>query len=562
MLLSAISEFIGNEAINFQANSRLGKDLENCFQKAFIYRDTLNYGAMMSEDDRRNFRVKKVIEYVDKVMASELIKICKQDANLDVIKVDTTYWGNCPVYTAAMERIVIDRTFSGVTKEASNGKYFSDKELSDNKKYLDDICRLAETFDPVTGTLNGKVASNEPLLEFVSIIYIDPYLFLWPDFAPKGIEPATAEELAAVMLHEIGHSIGQIENISKLYFFRQRSDNVALTLCDSLKTTGDAKKIIKETSIAFRDVANSAIKKSAALSSDSQRCIQKAFSSLTTTVNNISEFAESLEDDKDISSPSMLSTAGQLLAFVLKTIIKVLFFCVFLNIAFVIFFGLKELIENVRFHNFNDANIHSLSGKNSDTTISYRQTRADERSADEFTVRQGYGPQLVSALNKFVRAQTATVGGKDNAIGNSILMNSSTFAAATVLIGDFIQNTSLMTYAFIYTYEDFYDRMKRVKQDTIAFFKNNNVPGPIADEWIAKMERLDKVIEESKVIRDRQPFKFIISIIRRFATPAGWYNILRDGNLTEDYEKLQNQIDGMSRNDLFYQAAKLDRMFS
>ena len=107
-------------------------------------------------------------------------------------------------------------------------------------------------------------------------------------------------------------------------------------------------------------------------------------------------------------------------------------------------------------------------------------------------------------------------------------------------------------------YEDSVRRIERIREDTYAFFRNNtDVPPTVINAYINK---IDKLNEQIKKAEDAQFWskgaRETLSKIWFNLTPTGIYSLLKDGNLQKDLDMLNNQVDAMRNNSLYYWSDK------
>ena len=198
----------------------------------------------------------------------------------------------------------------------------------------------------------------------------------------------------------------------------------------------------------------------------------------------------------------------------------------------------------------------STSGKTTDRGSGYNQLFLIERWADDYAAHQGYGPELASALNKLGYAYKHILMMFDD----PGLRNSSNFFTLNEIADAFFNLPNLFCAPPLMDgiYEDDVRRIERIREDTYAFFRNNSdVPPSIINAYINK---IDKLNEQIKKAEDAQFWsrgaRETLSKIWFNLTPTGIYSLLKDGNLQKDLDMLNNQVDAMRNNSLYYWSDK------
>lgn len=83
---------IGNEVIDFQVNSKLGKMLTAIFQDVLDYKEKLDYSGVPNIDEsRRKFRISSVADYFIHTSVPRLQKAVLECCNLEIKYVECSY---------------------------------------------------------------------------------------------------------------------------------------------------------------------------------------------------------------------------------------------------------------------------------------------------------------------------------------------------------------------------------------------------------------------------------------------------------------------------------------
>ena len=110
-------------------------------------------------------------------------------------------------------------------------------------------------------------------------------------------------------------------------------------------------------------------------------------------------------------------------------------------------------------------------------------------------------------------------------------------------------------------YEPQFERISRIRQEMYAIFKNSNLPGKVRDDWIMSIERLDAEVKNAKSLRNTAVVKAISHIIATITFGKNWPHLLLNANLERDYQRLQDNLDDLFNTPLYYQAARIQRLY-
>ncbi len=533
--------FPGMEAIDFQMSSKLGKRLTDLFQTVIDYRENLDYGAMTNAQDQRTFRLKEVDYFFKSKCADKFKKIVEEETGVAIDKLycfggDTEITGMFAVdLSFGNEEAAAD--ILGNMSGTSTGSYGA-------KEVVEDMMSMADHMDLKHGRVTSKTYGTHKKRRYlIPAMYFDiNCAFNAHDFVPiKTAEALTAREIAAIMMHEIGHAMSTIEHASDCFCTVDRITNYTRNL---------------QSEVEIRDFLNqfvdrliphcTKILKSLDIKGPEVKSINKTFDTLFSASKAMRQFVSEEQRDE-----SIFRTLGSMLINGFIAWIKVL--CgIFWNLVFWISIPMYWTYEIARIMY---ADTNSAGGKAGDLKTTTNNMFLIERWADEFVSRQGFGDDLASALNKIqdIFKMTAMYGTVTSArVRNWALWYY--LMAMCVWISD---KTWMMFYFEPLGYENQYQRIVRIKQNTYAAFKDPKMDGRVRDHYLHVAERLEIEAKKAKTLSDTSLSKALYNIGRNFTSPVRWFQLLKNTNLDRDISILFDRIDDLKNNKLYYISSKL-----
>lgn len=534
-----INKLIGCEAIHFQMQSKLGKRLTDLFQTIIDYRDNLDYSKIPNEiTAQRNFRVKAVSNFFKNSIVEKFKKIVSEETGLTVKRI-FSYGGDengiMGLYAVDLSFGDVESAMENMDRMTSTGSmmYTSDREA------VEDMMSIAEAFDPKTGRLTKQYFGKDKKIA-VDMYFDINTAFLIADFYPKAYaEPFTAGEIAAIMMHEIGHVLTVSEHMADVYATKRRLETyMNFMKKNDFKSVGFL-KALKEIAVpklkelAKRDFGNK-------VANDSMR---RLVNTLVAGINGINDMY-----DKDPEPESWITTAFHVFGNILLMGV-ILLGMLFSTIG--ILTPLMLLIHTLEQYQYVNENMYGK--KSSDVNANFTNTYQLERWADEFVARHGMGAELSSGLNKlFKYFENYTGSYSSHRLRQSTLWN-------CLIVGYnwLFDKLCLFSYLDPVGYENQYNRVMRILQNTYGFFKNTNVPPKVIEYWIRNVEDIKQNAKNAKKMSDTELAKVIYRMLKLMTNPVEWVVMIKDGSLDRDTEILANRIDDLLQNPLYYQAAKL-----
>jgi hypothetical protein len=590
---------ISNEAINFQASSNLGKSLEELFQKIIDYRDDLIKTKNMKYDsDLCN----AIYGYASKIkFSTEFKNILNKEAHINVTKlmIDMSISANITgaFFTVTMDINDFNDVFNvdkminvaAMTAGKSNLSKVKDKStyeaIAEYMKYLDGA------IDQNTGILksNKEITIGFMGMDF-NLAFLGEAFTTWTssdkrtpdDFKDKGlssISTFTAKEITAIMLHEIGHTYAVLEGCASFYYqflsthqilkYRQKYEDNETTLKNFLNDKNKLKDIIKKIDI--------------------DGSISRLFDFVLKSVSSLQEYTHNFDlDSLSVTSRKIFQFA----IFIISIFIPILYNVIMIGLMF--HSSLLVIEPEV---------LHIGSTKTSDTKVSRRNWFHHERAADEFAIKHGYGADLSEGLRKLIyitsRSPIIKLPIKIGLIGNLIenygtmllhaiygylpiclkhnifisiifqLMKSTASVMSLIaimynpvkLISSLRQENTKYESGFIKSH---LVRIDRIIETYMGIFKDPSIPNDIKDHYVEDIKRLKasrNELSKDMIINDALNLAIskVVSFIA-FIPTTKFLSMAISGHLSEDYAKLQNQLDSLMNNELFYQSYRLGNL--
>jgi len=516
----------GMEAINFLAGSTLAKNLTKVFQKVIDYRDSLEYTA--TDPERiRDERIFKVYKYLREQMIPDFVDTVRKETNLEITKISMTGTKSLTGFFAV--NLAFDNESDAIdilniqTGQAPPPKTF--------RESLKEMITMCEQFDVRTGKLKNSTYGKDNKRKISCKLYMDAMMaFLLHDFVPTRICPTfSAEELAAIYLHEIGHVLTVVERSGDMYSIVTRQTD---HLIQTLKTT-DKKQALKD----FVELGTPTLTK---LVKD-KKVDPKLGGAGLKALESVSYLLEK-------ESSGFVGAAVELID---KFIFHLIFVNSYLIMNAVLFIHFEYFFVGLA----KEFAWIEEGKKSTDTTKTEHSLYQMERLADEFVSRHGFGSHLASALNKMDSLGVAMALSQTD---NIRLRKSGAFYAYTVF-AVFMFKLMGGTLSPSYNYEDQYSRLKRLVQNAHASFKNNLDKIMLA-EYISEYERLNRELDSIKKKVSYKASDFIYKYFLQYAQPSTILASLLTGRLLHDYEKQQNLIEDLINNQHYYLSAKFRQL--
>lgn len=546
------NNFFGMEAISFQTSSQLGKDLTAVFQEVIDFRDNLDY-TNISDDfyKRRLFRIKNVIQFCNKTMAPKFIKVLEKDLGFKVKNFNVYGSDDGSTTPCGFFAVNIDINAMGPDMYRSimnmTGTNYSSTELSG--KYADDVKELAECIDLDSGRLK-KTTIGKKIPITIQAIYFDAiFAFCLGEYIDEQYTTElTAEELAAIMMHECGHAMTVIEHAADMYVTSSRIRNDAT----DIKRSGDikdAKALIKALDTKVITKIVSIVNKSDLANVEDAKNLKENILKVATMVGKLNTLLEVAEKDK--GKGSIIISTIMLPINIIMSLVNLL--VIVITDIMLLAMQMITLVELMKYSYVDE---HGDGGKAADRRNNKNSLFLLERWADEFVSRQGYGDHLASGLVKFHKAVNYIVNASPefNLIHHDRSINKlSIYSAAVNIYLSICDSISLMNYLEPVIYENNYNRLKRILENSKGIFKEEKLPDNCVYEWIAKCKETEAQIQKAKRFTDTEFGKAAINTLHNLfiLEPVNLWQLIKDGKLDRDCAILEDRLDDMRNNSLF-----------
>ena len=533
----------GQEAINFQISSTLGKNLTNLFQTVLDFRDNINYSKVPDTvEAHRKFRIAEVYRFFKSTIVQKFMDVVKKETGLFV---KTVYLvGGEDVGVSGY--FAVDLSFHDWKSaiDMQNRMTGNDQgNFGGTRQAASELAEMAKHLDLNSGQLKKTTYGDKHKIQ-VNIYFDVNAAFLVEDFLPnKFAQPFTAGEIAAIMMHEVGHALTMVEHSADTFATYTR----AASAIQYLKKSKDTKGAISDTCSTLLPAIKE-LKTAASKDGKPDPTITKVADTLIAGLMGL----QKLVDSEDLESESWVYTT---LAFTGNILLMGLVFICTAYLNFCFFACGCFLLTEIGRLTYTD----SFNGKDKagDLKSNYNNTFKIERWADEYVTRHGFGAELATGLNKL---NDYFKYGSLGTVTSHRLRNSTLFNFICVVYGSMVDKMFPMSYLDPHGYENQYNRLSRVLENTYGFFKNEPVPGVATDQWIRSVETIKVQMKQAKTLSDTEVGKAFYNTLRNLISPVRWVQLVNDGNLARDTEIMNNQVDSLSNNPFFFISSKLKSM--
>lgn len=495
------------EAIDFQRSSPLTKGLVELFQDIINYRNNIN----TSIQDR----VKETIAYTKKILYPKFSKLVKETTGLNCRKIvlsnEINYGFACVMDVGDRygwnAQMFID-SYSGTGMQ----KYYQwiIKQYDLRCTTVKDIQNLVNSLRKDTGIYAIDHLYDGRKVSFT--LYFDPFAsFLIQEVGHNKCQPFTAEEIAAIVIHEIGHLHSMLEH--------------ALDGCMRMGTVMTAYEYFNQ---------------HATVEEKAKMVIE--LSKIRHTPDAVDKTDDLLQNRKDSAGAYILDGFGMLISAIMDAAM----------IATIPFAVLSQLFSYMGDTSTLIA-LNTSSKKLSDQAVSVHNFKLCERLADQFVVRHGLGSALVSSLNKLDYNLASRAGTGIFAKNSSIAWNVAklSFFITTLLSGDMYH---------LEEHDEMPMRGQLVLQETVKVFKQNLPPDMLA-YYIADYESTLQALDNRSITnRIADGITAFTKLLRYLVeTPAG---MILSGRFPREYEQLIYKTKQLVDNKLYFRAAKLAQLLN
>lgn len=518
---------LSNEAISFQGASPFAKDMTKLFQSVMTYRDSLR-GKLSGKQLQS-----KVFEYHTKHVPKNFTKIVKKHTGINVRNIETSAEASLGFACLMSFGKEIE---SGNAMVVEAIRRYSGKEKDEWDPSVpapdEDIETALENVSSVVDTVKGKldkaefkgIKQIEDLWCDVFFCYISAYLA--KDIIHESCPEFTAAEVAAIMLHEIGHMLSAVEHAGDL-----------IRAHDTLSEYVSIKNVTPDN---VDDVTKASL---------------KGLSKLEGMTKKDFDYIESL--DSGSSNVDEIKKKSGIFGKTLAVLLEIIGSVAILALSFVGMVILRPLLLVFGGGYELSHLLTQYKTKRSDFMANFGDNCLCERYADEYVARHGFAPHIVSALAKIMPIATAlfsvakTEGGRESTIVYRIAQ-----FRLYVMMLMFGQGEDTDG-----QYENEANRAKSLARDVLKVFKQTNMPPELLDYYIKNYEDTVKALEATKPKGLANKLLQANILITRAANPSTLLKLLLVGKADSNYKKLMDAVQNISANKLHYYRAKLDQLY-
>nr|DAF33370.1 MAG TPA: peptidase [Caudoviricetes sp.] len=530
----------GTEAfINYQFDPTFPKKLTECFEDVLNYRDSLDYGKL-NENQKIKYRFEKVKTYVIEKFAPKLLNVCNEYTGLPFYSLRLTTSGTA-------NAMITMYTTSKATKDVPIRPYVmlqKGRGFIEPVKNLESMASIINTFEQSKSTDGIQFSQTKEFKEVCEKIGLSfdleldiVFCFLTTDLykSAEKEDIITPEELTAIYLHEIGHAYTNIQSFINRYFTIDR----LVTQFHSLINNADIEtmgKTLQSVSPAFTKMKSMGL-----LSNKEYTIISNALETVTYFASKEKKESSSWVDDAFVLIYAITKSITQLiLGYITNYIINVSCYGIFNN------------IENETSRNLNES-------KTSDVFSTLHVLQNDEKSADDFAVKCGYGAQLISGLTKLnshIYNSSYVARANYKHYSDIARMAFKFLAYVDAYTGEYA--TSLMTSQTVY--EKTIDRYESMMKNLIKAFKASTDSKEEIDIFVMNYENMKKEINNYKKSYAYKAETATWRFLEVCGFSVTFISAILTGRLTNDYYKYQQQIDNLINNKLYYLSRKFKSM--
>lgn len=541
----------GMEMINYQASSPFRKELIALFQEQIDFANDTKFDHEGELRDRK-FVENSIFDNWVKNGAPKFAKIVTKYTGLSIQKIHSL--GKLAETPSLMYAVCLD--IGGINTDAAilqqqrmTGNDNGDFNRKNTREQLAKM-KLADIFDKKNSKLNVKSDADKKKAT-ISAVYFDvSSSFCMEYFVGNGDKGRsmcfTAEELTAIMMHEIGHAMTTIERFGDAYAHIDRLHRWEVT-ASNVRDIEGAKEVLKQIKEALPEV-----KKAAKSNFSDDSVINTRYTQLVGLTEKVT------------ASLSQVIEGGDAGPF--KTFIKMFFlglaalvmtFAYLYLLPFIISVFFTDVFQFANYivkHHSNEDKIGD--SKTSDHAVNSNNKFQAERWADEFSTRHGCGPDLITGLSKITQICEAY----GNPFNVFILRNGN----SNSIIWEIARTTGVLNMLLDHTY--FWDpviyeqdraRAKRIVENMYGFFKDNKVDGVVINQWLAQVKKAETASGKTGKFFEYPVIASIYRFLNALTNPADIYDFIVDGKLKHDLALFENNLDKIANNKLFVLAADL-----
>ena len=509
---------MGLEDMSLAAGKSLSKKLIKYFQQIIDAREQYDGVA------KRTITVMKMAQK----LAPQIKEVIESETNLTIssFKFDTDLGG--ALTHIPFTNIDVDRDWFAYIIEACRNGMDHWEKLFDHEQ-ISEIEDIAKTFDKHKGKLGAVDFFGSPI-SCTLMLDLDTY-FLSREKISEEAPQLTAEEIAALLLKEIGHFLTTIQHMTDTILKVHVVKNMSI-------------KTIKDTSVS--------VDKKMKLMSDALKSADNTkenVSRIKLVDDGLKQLYRLLDSDSDTKTKDSVIT--RYLVVPLLTLFSIIMLPLF-SISQFIIFAIGNTLSRAYVHILTTGRFNVKTG---DMLWSYKEVAPSEQGALDYVANLHLGTEYGSAI---IKQQTlldvsdfkSKAGSVDrgafiyNMSKSFMLLNATTKG----LTGEMGEDTSIA-------------KMKSVMRSLIAIFKQNpGLSNQVMAEYIADYDRTCKLLDNLPKLTkwSNSVAKATKVITKVLSSPKGLFS----HDINHSMKLLSDTADELTDNKLYANAAKLDQLSS
>lgn len=574
---------IASEAIAFQTNSSVGKEMDELWKECFKLKDSIY------EKESMDFRY--AAREIAKLIAEKLPNIWRKNLGFDIKKL--IFNTGAPCGCIAIYYSPADFEAGCLATMRGSGEDISKCTSKDILNRIDRLREVAKHFNKNKGKLIG---TTNPVWLVIDV----SLLFFGELFLPKSVREQfdseqgfTEREITGILLHEAGHEVFLLERCMDNFYVQATMKSYITQFTKSKPTILDLGEFINKLIIQPYEENKSNFNVEGKQKEDIEKYI-----SIAKRICTLCEFIGSKYEDmkpkynakyidenmkKEIDKIGgtkveykdyLLNDTSYVSEFVNKIIRlfnEILFallgsFTVTLGslpfyaalcyvnpfVAAIVYLGGSVLMSLTMLIGAFEAEMlyNSDAVKTGDMKGTMHNSYLNERSSDNHAVRHGYGADCMTGLEKVYAM------GRVGMNINASVRDSSMILALSSMI-ESLDKFGSQNYADNSMYENASRRVRRVMQNSMAIFKDKNISAEVRDHYLNQCRIVENVLkkyDDSYYKYDRSIFDKILNTV---LSPSEWLKILTTGKFHKEFEVHLNKIEDLSNNTLYKHSASL-----
>lgn len=527
----------GKEAVWFQFNRNFGEDLEQAFQKAINYVRSIDF-TNVSEDKITDHRKLMTLAYCKNELFPEMEEIIKKHTNLNVLEI-VGIPKMCGVF--AVDMSLDDPKAVKYLLEKSTGTSTGTQPKNIGQS-AEEMLSLHENLDVEKGRLKSAVFGKNGTREIDTVLFMDvPMAFLLHDNIPEKIsEPLTANELAGIYLHEVGHVLTLLELTKNSYqSFSQTKSHLL-----------DLKKLGAIELEEYVNVYNAKLRPELKKLVDAKKVSSKVLDAGDALVESTIEYQQ--------MNQKYFTAVFEVIGSILKLLIFTFFFGL---CRYFVTDGVNTIVQGWR-HFFTTK--PGEKGKTTDQSMSYNVYYHAERMADEFASRMGYGGGLASGLAKITTiSKYLNAPAIVNEVESPFLRQSTIYFGYLKVITslyDILRLTSDSLSKDLFPGENAYaedvERLQQILNQTAAIFKKD-LPDHVSNHYLREMAKIKRSLADIRKSFGQRASDWVWTYILDIPTILKRIFQLDDASEMTEYF---NKLDAIINNELYAHATALRQL--